>query len=75
MSTETATTPEDDAYVSRRKTAAYWFAAGWSEATGEPDRAQEFAEFAAAQATAYRGRMVWHLGSVISQWAEFNATA
>lgn len=65
----TNTTTNKD--VTRRRDAAYWYAVGRVEAEGGPDRSDDFAKFAEAQAEAYYGGETWFLGSVSSQWTEF----
>lgn len=57
--------------VQHRKTTAYWYAVGWSDATGEPDLAQEFSEFAAEKARAYYQEEVSTLRSIPDLWREF----
>jgi hypothetical protein len=57
-----------------RKTMAYWYAVGHADATGEEDRAEEFAKFAESEATAYYDDdvEVYSLKSVPDQWKVFN---
>lgn len=63
--------PADIAYATRRRDCAYWYAVGWSDATGQPDIAQEFGEYARVQAESYRAGEVCSLPSVTDQWRTF----
>lgn len=66
---ETTTTANPN--IRRRRDAAYWYAVGRQAAEGGPDRSDEFAKFAEAQAEAYYGERSTFLGSVLTQWDEF----
>jgi hypothetical protein len=60
--------------VEQRRTCAYWYAVGWSDGTGEPDRADEFSRFAEDEARAYYDETceVYSLKSVPDQWKVFS---
>lgn len=57
----------------RRRAAAYWYAAGWSDATKDVDLSHEFGTFAAGQAEDYYAERRTFLPSVPDQWSEFVA--
>lgn len=57
--------------VERRRTAGYWYAAGFADGTGTPDRSDDFAEFVRAEAMAYAKGETFHLSSVMDQWRRF----
>lgn len=62
--------------VTTRVTAAYWYAVGMSDGTGQPDRAQEFSEYVEREAKAYH---IHHtstfLASIPDQWRAFSTLA
>lgn len=62
--------------VTRRTDAAYWYAVGVADATGQPDRADEFRRYVENEALAY---YVHHnrtfLASIPDQWREFTTLA
>lgn len=57
--------------LERRRTAAYWYAVGWADASGETDIADVFADYARNQAKEYYTERTSHLRSVPDQWQEF----
>jgi hypothetical protein len=58
--------------IERRRTAAYWYAAGIADGSGAPDRSDDFANFARAEAEAYANGETFHLPSIMDQWKRFS---
>lgn len=58
----------------RRRFAAYWYAVGHADATGDTDLAEEFSRFALAQAEEYYGGKTSMMASIPEQWKQFMET-
>lgn len=55
----------------RRALAAYWYAVGHADGSGEPDQAEEFKRFHEEQARAYYDHEVSSLSSITDAWRQF----
>lgn len=55
----------------RRRSAAYWYAVGRSDATGGPDLSSEFADYARSEADRYYSGEGFFLPSVPQQFVNF----